>query len=113
MDDLYAQIAAGDFVDAVRRDQGPGVRGRLSLSVTTTALEGVGAAAPTPAVDLASITKHYGRVVACDDVDLHLHAGRIHGILGENGAGKSTLMKILIGLVQPDRGTITLAGRET
>ena len=83
------------------------------MSVTTTALEGVGASAPTPAVDLASITKHYGRVVACDDVDLQLHAGRIHGILGENGAGKTTLMKILIGLVQPDRGTITLAGRET
>jgi simple sugar transport system ATP-binding protein len=83
------------------------------LSVTTTAIEGVGASAPTPAVDLASITKHYGRIVACDDVDLQLHAGRIHGILGENGAGKSTLMKILIGLVQPDRGIITLAGRET
>jgi simple sugar transport system ATP-binding protein len=83
------------------------------LSVTTTAVEGVGATAPTPAVDLASITKHYGRVVACDDVDLQLHAGRIHGILGENGAGKTTLMRILIGLVQPDRGTITLAGRET
>ncbi len=83
------------------------------MSVTTTALEGVGASAPTPAVDLASITKHYGRVVACDDVDLQLHAGRIHGILGENGAGKTTLMKILIGLVQPDHGTITLAGRET
>ncbi|HWM19931.1 MAG TPA: ABC transporter ATP-binding protein [Ilumatobacteraceae bacterium] len=73
----------------------------------------MGAQAPTPAVDLASITKHYGRVVACDDVDLQLHAGQIHGILGENGAGKTTLMKILIGLVQPDDGTITLAGRAT
>ena len=66
-----------------------------------------------PAVDLAPITKHYGQVVACEDVDLQLHAGRIHGILGENGAGKTTLMKILIGLVQPDHGTITLAGRKT
>jgi simple sugar transport system ATP-binding protein len=75
--------------------------------------EGVGAPAPTPAVVLSSITKHYGRVVACDDVDLQLHPGQIHGILGENGAGKSTLMKILIGLVQPDRGTITLAGNQT
>jgi general nucleoside transport system ATP-binding protein len=83
------------------------------LPATTTATEGVGATAPTPAVDLASISKHYGPVVACDEVDLQLHPGQIHGILGENGAGKTTLMKILIGLVQPDAGTITLAGRRT
>ena len=83
------------------------------MSAAATATEGVGATAPTPAVDLASISKHYGPVVACDEVDLQLHAGQIHGILGENGAGKTTLMKILIGLVQPDAGTITLAGRMT
>ena len=74
---------------------------------------GVGAAAPTPAVQLRGVTKRYGPVVACADVDLSLHAGTIHGILGENGAGKSTLMKILIGLVQPDDGTITLGGART
>ncbi len=62
---------------------------------------------------LRSITKRYGPVVACCDVDLDLAAGEIHGILGENGAGKSTLMKILIGLVQPDEGSISLAGRPT
>ena len=83
------------------------------MSVTTTATEGVGAEAPTPSVELAGVTKHYGHVVACDEVNLQLHPGEIHGILGENGAGKSTLMKILIGLVQPDQGTIRLAGRHT
>ncbi len=77
------------------------------------ATAGVDAIAPTPAVELVSITKRYGRIVACDEVDLQLRPGEIHGILGENGAGKSTLMKILIGLVQPDAGTIIVAGRRT
>ena len=63
-----------------------------------------------PAVRLASITKTFGAIVACDHVDLTLHRGRIHGILGENGAGKSTLMKVLIGLVLPDGGTIEVDG---
>ena len=63
-----------------------------------------------PAVRLASINKSFGAIVACDNVDLTLRRGRIHGILGENGAGKSTLMKMLIGLVLPDGGTIEVDG---
>ena len=63
-----------------------------------------------PAVRLSTISKSFGAIVACDRVDLTLHRGRIHGILGENGAGKSTLMKVLIGLVLPDGGTIEVDG---
>ncbi len=63
-----------------------------------------------PAVALTSISKSFGTITACDHVDLTLHRGRIHGILGENGAGKSTLMKVLIGLVPPDGGTIDVDG---
>ncbi|MEO6885390.1 MAG: ABC transporter ATP-binding protein [Jatrophihabitantaceae bacterium] len=59
-----------------------------------------------PAIELRGITKSYGSVVACDAVDLAVHQGEIHGLLGENGAGKSTLMKVLLGLVQRDAGTI-------
>ncbi len=73
---------------------------------------GADAATFAPAVGLSAVSKHYGQVRACDAVDLQLLPGEVHGILGENGAGKSTLMKILIGLVQPDSGTITLGGRE-
>lgn len=47
---------------------------------------------------------------ACDEVDIRLRQGTIHGILGENGAGKSTLMKILIGLHAPDAGEIKVHG---
>jgi simple sugar transport system ATP-binding protein len=63
-----------------------------------------------PAVDLQQITKRFGTVTACDGVDLIVQRGRIHGILGENGAGKSTLMKMLIGLVLPDEGSIHVDG---
>ena len=69
------------------------------------------AARGVAAVRLDGISKRYGRVVACDGVDMTLERGRVHGILGENGAGKSTLMKILIGLVQPDAGSIAVHGK--
>ncbi len=69
--------------------------------------------AEPPAVQLQQLTKRFGAVVACDRVDLELHRGRIHGVLGENGAGKSTLMKMMIGLVLPDHGSISIDGRPT
>ena len=73
-------------------------------------MAGTDATASVPAVALHGICKNFGAVRACDGVDLALHRGRIHGILGENGAGKSTLMKILIGLVLPDQGHIEIHG---
>lgn len=81
------------------------------MSSASPNLTGVDAtSASTPAVELRGITKRFGAVTACDSVDLVLQRGKIHGILGENGAGKSTLMKILIGLVLPDEGSVHIDG---
>ena len=63
-----------------------------------------------PVLELRSISKRFGPVVACDRVDLVVAPGEIVGLLGQNGAGKSTLMKIVLGLVPPDAGEIRVAG---
>ena len=63
-------------------------------------------------IQLSSITKQFGEVVANDSVDLTLRCGEIHALLGENGAGKSTLMNILSGVYLPDRGDIIIAGQK-
>ena len=66
---------------------------------------------PPSAVTAEKLSKRYGSVRACDEVDIEFFRGEIHGILGENGAGKSTLMKMLIGLVLPDAGSILVDGK--
>ena len=55
------------------------------------------------------LTKKYGKVLACSDVNLHLDPGSVTVLLGPNGAGKSTLMKSIIGFLQYE-GNITVGG---
>ncbi|HUG63241.1 MAG TPA: sugar ABC transporter ATP-binding protein, partial [Methylomirabilota bacterium] len=66
--------------------------------------------ARVPVWSLKSITKRFPGVLANDRVSIDLHAGEIHGVLGENGCGKSTLIKTLSGAHQPDSGEILRNG---
>lgn len=66
--------------------------------------------AETPLVDMTGISKRYGGVRACDDVDFRLYAGEVHALLGENGAGKTTLMRVLSGDVTDYTGSVLVAG---
>ena len=56
------------------------------------------------------LTKHYGAKTALDGVDLHIGFGKIVGLLGPNGSGKTTLIKLANGLLQPNSGSIRIAG---
>ncbi|MGW1976285.1 sugar ABC transporter ATP-binding protein [Streptomyces sp. NPDC001889] len=67
---------------------------------------------PPPLLTMSAITKSFPGVRALDGVDLEVHAGTVHCLLGQNGAGKSTLIKVLAGAHQPDSGTITWCGTE-
>jgi len=63
-----------------------------------------------PAVVLHGVRKAFGATVAVDDVSLEIEAGTVHALLGENGAGKSTIVKLLSGLIEPDRGEFRIFG---
>ncbi len=63
-----------------------------------------------PFLELSDISKAYPGVQALDGVSLSIARGEVIGLVGENGAGKSTLMKILGGVVAPDKGVIRIAG---
>jgi ABC-type sugar transport system ATPase subunit len=68
------------------------------------------ASAPQPLLAARGLSKNYGAIEACRDVDIDLWPGKLTALVGDNGAGKSTVAKILTGAIAPDAGEITLEG---
>ena len=65
-----------------------------------------------PAVVTRGLTKHYGRSVGIEDLDLEVRTGEVFGFLGPNGAGKTTTIRMLLGLIHPTAGSASILGMD-
>lgn len=63
-------------------------------------------------IEMKNITKKFGDFTANENIDLTVHKGEIHALLGENGAGKTTLMNVLYGLYEPTSGEVFINGQK-
>jgi len=63
-------------------------------------------------LEVRSLTKRFGGLVAVDHMDMQVYPGEVVGLLGDNGAGKSTLIKMVSGVYHPDEGRIFFQGEE-
>ncbi len=64
----------------------------------------------TDPVIAEDLTKRFGKFTAVDRVSFHIHPGEIFGWLGPNGAGKTTTIRMLLGLIQPSAGKLSVLG---
>jgi ABC-2 type transport system ATP-binding protein len=65
-----------------------------------------------PAIEVQNLSKHFGNVVAVDDVSFTVEQGEVVGFLGPNGAGKTTTMRVLTGFLPPSEGSVRIAGHD-
>src|SRR4051812_8161276 len=65
----------------------------------------------SPTVEIAALTRAFGRRRAVNGVDLTLDAGDCLALFGPNGAGKTTLLRLVSGLLKPTSGSVTVGGR--
>lgn len=63
-------------------------------------------------ISVDNLVKSYGKVVAVDGLSLEVKEGSVMGLIGPNGAGKTTTIKIILGLLKPDKGTVKVFGEK-
>ncbi len=63
-----------------------------------------------PILTIDNVSKRFGETVAVNNLDLALDKGELFGFIGPNGAGKTTTIKLIMGLLRPDSGAITIGG---
>lgn len=63
-------------------------------------------------IQLENLTRHYGSLAAVQDLNMTVQEGELFGFLGPNGAGKTTTIRMIIGLLRPTRGTVSVAGHD-
>ena len=61
-------------------------------------------------LELRGLSKHFGRNLAVNDLDLVVKEGQIRGLIGPNGSGKTTLLKLISGIRHPQQGSVELFG---
>jgi len=61
-------------------------------------------------IEIFNLHKSYGKVKALNGLTLYVNKGEIYGLIGPNGAGKTTTLKILVGLLKPDKGLVRVCG---
>jgi ABC-2 type transport system ATP-binding protein len=66
----------------------------------------------TTVIQTQALRKTFGTAVALEALDLRVEEGEVHGFLGPNGAGKSTTIRVLLGLLRPDSGTVSVLGAD-
>jgi len=66
--------------------------------------------APELLIDVRDLAKHYGSIRAVDGISFEVRRGDVLGFLGPNGAGKTTAMRMITGFIEPDRGSVSVAG---
>jgi branched-chain amino acid transport system ATP-binding protein len=67
---------------------------------------------PTPFLRVEGLTKSFGGLVAVNDVGFELRRDQITGLIGPNGSGKTTLVRLITGILRPDRGRVLFNGKD-